>query len=308
MSLLNHLNLNYLRIFLVVYRTRSMTHAAKELHLTQSGVSQQIKSLEETLNITLFDRINRRIIPTNEAEILYKECSRRLEDLESALREISQQDHEPRGKVRIGLPITFGKQALVAAAAKFAELHQQITLELRTGLVAQIYPMLQQGKLDIAFADIAATTHQISQEVVFHEKLDLVCHTELLDDLGPYQFDREYFAKLPYISYFDHRALLQSWLQSAFHKTVDEINIRATVMDCLDAATFAESKVGAVFLPRALANDTMGKNNAIKAITAPQDITCEISICRLKKRNAGPAAQFCYDWLKTYLEKKYRGN
>ena len=48
MSLLAHLNLNYLRIFLVVYRTRSMTQAAKELHLTQSGESAN-KIPEETL-------------------------------------------------------------------------------------------------------------------------------------------------------------------------------------------------------------------------------------------------------------------
>ena len=80
MSLLAHLNLNYLRIFLTVYRTKSMTQAAKQLHLTHSGVSQQIKALEEALDITLFDRINRRIIPTSEAEILYSECSKHLDD------------------------------------------------------------------------------------------------------------------------------------------------------------------------------------------------------------------------------------
>ena len=85
MGLLTHLNLNYIRIFLSVYRTKSMTQAAKQLHLTQSGVSQQIKALEEALDITLFDRINRRIIPTAEAEILYNLCSQRLDELESAI-------------------------------------------------------------------------------------------------------------------------------------------------------------------------------------------------------------------------------
>ena len=46
MALLDTLNLNYLRIFMAVYRTGSMTQAARELHLTQSGISQQIKSLD----------------------------------------------------------------------------------------------------------------------------------------------------------------------------------------------------------------------------------------------------------------------
>ena len=102
MGLLTHLNLNYIRIFLSVYRTKSMTQAAKQLHLTQSGVSQQIKALEEALDITLFDRINRRIIPTAEAEILYNLCSQRLDELESAISQISTKDSELKGKVKIG--------------------------------------------------------------------------------------------------------------------------------------------------------------------------------------------------------------
>ncbi|MCC6137911.1 MAG: LysR family transcriptional regulator, partial [Bdellovibrionaceae bacterium] len=58
--LLDQINMNYLRIFEAVYRTRSMTQAANELHLTQSGISQHIKSLEDTLDLQLFDRIKQK--------------------------------------------------------------------------------------------------------------------------------------------------------------------------------------------------------------------------------------------------------
>jgi len=65
MLLIDQLNLNHLRVFECVYRTGSMTAAAKELHLTQSGVSQHIKSLEDVLNFKLFDRIQQRLVPTS---------------------------------------------------------------------------------------------------------------------------------------------------------------------------------------------------------------------------------------------------
>ena len=153
MSLLTHLNLNYLRIFLVVYRTGSMTRAAKELHLTQSGVSQQVKSLEETLGITLFDRINRRIIPTNEAEILYQECSKRLDDLENALSQISNQKNELKGKVKIGFPPVFGNHIILPLLSQFSTQYAGVKFELKMGLASEITELLLDGKLDFAFID-----------------------------------------------------------------------------------------------------------------------------------------------------------
>ena len=151
MSLLAHLNLNYLRIFLVVYRSKSMTQAAKELHMTQSGVSQQIKALEDSLRLTLFDRVNRRIIPTREAEILFRECSRHLENLETALREITSQDSEITGRIKIGVSLEADDMSLASLLAQFSENFPQISLDLRSAMSKDLYQNLVNGQLDCAF-------------------------------------------------------------------------------------------------------------------------------------------------------------
>ena len=65
--LTSSLNLNILRVFETVYSTRSMTKAAQVLFLTQSGVSQHIKSLEESLEFALFDRLQKKLVPTEKA-------------------------------------------------------------------------------------------------------------------------------------------------------------------------------------------------------------------------------------------------
>lgn len=82
--MVEQLNLNQLRVFAVVFRHRSMTHAAKELHLTQSGVSQHVKSLEDVLNQKLFDRVHQRLVPTSAAKTLYEGCARGMYELERA--------------------------------------------------------------------------------------------------------------------------------------------------------------------------------------------------------------------------------
>ena len=56
--LIDKINLNLLRIFEKVYETKSMTRSAQELFMTQSGISQNIKHLEEILNLKLFGIIS----------------------------------------------------------------------------------------------------------------------------------------------------------------------------------------------------------------------------------------------------------
>jgi len=64
------MELHHLRIFLSVYKNRSFSKAALELHLAQPTISEHIKSLEGELNCTLFERLGKTIIPTLEADAL----------------------------------------------------------------------------------------------------------------------------------------------------------------------------------------------------------------------------------------------
>ncbi|SMF14170.1 LysR family transcriptional regulator [Pseudobacteriovorax antillogorgiicola] len=303
MSLLTHLNLNYLRIFLVVFRTRSMTQAAKELHLTQSGVSQQIKSLEETLQITLFDRINRRIIPTSEAEILYNECSRRLDDLEAALRQISNQEKVLKGKVKIGFPPIFGNHTIVPIITEFGKDYPGVRFDLRNGLASEMIPLLLQGQLDFAFVDSFVTDSYLIQRPVAAENLELICHKNILEEYGPYRHSMEFYEKLPYVSYTESESILNSWFQANFNRTISEPNIRATVMDCNVAATLAVAEIGASIVPQDLAQNLLSHNKQISILSSQTKVTNNISVVHLKKRTMGAAAQQCYEWISESLTK-----
>lgn len=66
--------LRELRLFRSVYETSSFTAAGIREHLTQSGVSQQIRKLEQTLGVTLFERRPGRVTPTPEGELYYGWC------------------------------------------------------------------------------------------------------------------------------------------------------------------------------------------------------------------------------------------
>jgi DNA-binding transcriptional LysR family regulator len=73
-------NVHYLRIFLSVLKERSFSGAADVLHISQPSVSIQIRRLEKSLGIKLFERLGRAVYPTSEAELV-AEYANRISDL-----------------------------------------------------------------------------------------------------------------------------------------------------------------------------------------------------------------------------------
>ena len=67
-----------LRIFHAVASAGSFTHAGETLGLSQSAVSRQIRTLEESLQTSLFNRHARGLILTDEGETLFENDKRRL--------------------------------------------------------------------------------------------------------------------------------------------------------------------------------------------------------------------------------------
>ena len=63
--------LNALRAFEAAARHLSFTRAAQELNVTQAAISHQIKALEEHLGLSLFRRLNRALLLTDEGQALF---------------------------------------------------------------------------------------------------------------------------------------------------------------------------------------------------------------------------------------------
>lgn len=76
-------SLEWYRSFVEVYRVGTVSGAAEVLHLTQPAVSQHIAALESTLGVGLFQRMPRRMQPTEAGKRLYNQVVAAIETLES---------------------------------------------------------------------------------------------------------------------------------------------------------------------------------------------------------------------------------
>lgn len=124
-----------LRIFHAVADAGSLTHAGDELHLSQSAVSRQIRSLEESLNVTLFHRHARGLILTEQGTLLFDATQAMAKRLDAATARIRDSEDEVFGELRITTTTGFGTlwlaPRLTTLYKKFPALKIDLMLEER---------------------------------------------------------------------------------------------------------------------------------------------------------------------------------
>jgi LysR family glycine cleavage system transcriptional activator len=124
------LPLGALRVFEAVATCASFSAAADALNVTPAAVSQQIKSLEDYLQLPLFRRLGRRVEMTDEALELLPAVRDGLGRLESAMHQLRQ--HRRTGPLQITLLASFLQNWLLPRVRSFRRKHADIDLRFHT--------------------------------------------------------------------------------------------------------------------------------------------------------------------------------
>ena len=117
-------------VFVDVAKLGSFTLAAESSGHSTSYISKEVNKLEARLGIRLLHRTTRSLSLTQEGELYFQLCQQLIEDAEQAENSISGNQGEPRGKLRISCPISYGLSNLSPVLSWFTEKHQKIQLEL----------------------------------------------------------------------------------------------------------------------------------------------------------------------------------
>ncbi|HUP58695.1 MAG TPA: LysR family transcriptional regulator [Bdellovibrionota bacterium] len=305
--IIDTLNLNHLRIFECVYRTRSMTAASKELHLTQSGVSQHIKSLEDVLGVKLFDRIKQKLIPTPASATLFRKTADSLYGIEQTLTELKGGEQQLSGSISIGMPIEFGNNIVMPLLAKFCRQHPRVRFALRYGFPTEMNAGILGGDLDFAFVDAFELDPRITTERVFDETLVLCCHPKIAKEKGPIK-GKQGFETLEYVDYQPGEPVLRAWFHHHLGSRNLKLNVRATVMDVQGVARLIQSGAAVGILPEYLVDQLEkvgGELHRFKGSGTPLKNT--ISVAWLPERTVSPAAAAAMKWFLNELRPDATG-
>jgi DNA-binding transcriptional LysR family regulator len=125
-----HENYNDLVAFLTVAREQSFTKAAAKLGVSQSALSQTVRSLEARLGIRLLTRTTRSVSPTEAGERLLNTVGPRFEEIETELGALSELKDKPSGTIRITAGEHPAISILAPAIRKLAIEYPDINVEV----------------------------------------------------------------------------------------------------------------------------------------------------------------------------------
>lgn len=123
-------HLTGLAVFARVVQARSFSAAATQLGLSKSAVSKHIARLEEHLNARLLNRTTRRLSLTEVGAAFYERCTKVLAEVEEAEQMVTQLQTEPRGILRLSLPLAFGVLHIAPLLPAFLAQYPQVRVEL----------------------------------------------------------------------------------------------------------------------------------------------------------------------------------
>lgn len=124
------LRLGSIELFCLTAQHQGFTAAAKAAGLTAAAVSRSVARLESRLGVRLLMRTTRLVRLTETGQRYYDQCRRALGQLVEAEREVTGQQQEPSGLVRVSLPTSFGHYRVLPLLPEFVRKHPKVELDL----------------------------------------------------------------------------------------------------------------------------------------------------------------------------------
>ncbi|MGW7527852.1 LysR family transcriptional regulator [Streptomyces sp. NPDC054783] len=144
------MELRLLVTFEKVATVLSFTRAAAELSYAQSSVTGQIRTLESSLGVELFDRLGSRIRLTEAGERLLPYARQIIELTEEARTAVTEPE-EPSGTLTVGTMESLTSYRLPPLLEYFHHRHPRVRLALRTTIGDETRQALRQGTYDVGF-------------------------------------------------------------------------------------------------------------------------------------------------------------
>jgi DNA-binding transcriptional LysR family regulator len=161
--------LNGIALFVQAAETRSFSEAGRSLGVSSSAVGKSVSRLEERLGVRLFHRSTRSITLTAEGALFLERCRRILCEVEAAELELSATQQEPRGRLRISLPLV----GMLVMPALTAFMHRYPAIELDVDFSDRLVDVIEEG-FDVVMRTGEPTDSRLMSRPLGKYRLQLV--------------------------------------------------------------------------------------------------------------------------------------
>jgi DNA-binding transcriptional LysR family regulator len=145
------MELTQLRAFVAIAKVGQLTRAAEKLHVSQPALSGQLKALEESLGVSLFDRSSSGMSLTAGGRALLAEAESIIGSVERLRQSARQLQGRPAGRLRLGTVLDPATLRLGEFLARAVEGHPLIEIELHQLFSGAALEGVREGSLDASF-------------------------------------------------------------------------------------------------------------------------------------------------------------
>jgi DNA-binding transcriptional LysR family regulator len=162
-------DLRQMRYFAAVAEFGSFTGAARELHVAQQAVSQQVKALEQLLGVTLLERSSRRVTLTPEGVVFLADCRRVLAGADRATRRVRAAARGEAGTLRLAYTLVSAFETVPLLLARLDREYPLLKVDAREIFGSDVATLLRDGGCDLALAPLTSYPEDIRQRTVRRE-------------------------------------------------------------------------------------------------------------------------------------------
>lgn len=167
-------NFNHLYYFYVVAKSGSFSMAARELRISQSAISVQIKQFEQTLGHILFNRIKTGVELTESGQVLFEYAEHTFHDVGGVTAALEAMEHQVKGHVTLGTVNSIGIYTLPDVLKAFNDDYPDVTFAVEFKSSREIVDRIRTGATDFALLTSNRSYEGLKSEPLRKNKMFLV--------------------------------------------------------------------------------------------------------------------------------------
>jgi DNA-binding transcriptional LysR family regulator len=290
-------NLNHLFYFYEVARRGSFTRAARELLVSQSALSVQVKSLEESLGAALFDRRRGGVELTEAGQRAFEVAERVFADIDQLVADLSHRERQVAGAVSVGTVNSIGMYVLPEILTEFRAKFPEVRVRVDFRESERVMDHLYQGKTDLAIVPWQRSYPDLNAVSLTRHKMFLVVppgHPLAgLERVSPHDLEKHLF-----VGY--HEGMhTRSMTDALFKRMGLSIEYSSESSDAVTIKQMVISGMGIAFLPETAVAAELRRGQLVRLDVPPlvlhQDVTLYTRKNRTLSRTAAEFVQFLQD-------------
>ncbi|WP_068986527.1 MULTISPECIES: LysR family transcriptional regulator [Lysinibacillus] len=162
------MDIRQLRYFIAIVEEKSISAAAKRLHLSQPPLSQQLKAMEEELGSILIERSKKHLEVTEAGKALYKYALQMIQLMDEAKMEVKEVGSGVKGRLTIGIN-TFSDVSLPEILHQFRNYYPKVTFKIQQNESAVLCQLVRDRVIELAIIRLPLELNDFSVVHLYNE-------------------------------------------------------------------------------------------------------------------------------------------